>query len=216
MDVTKLVFESSQKQSLCEYHRKGKGTTFKADTAIELFGMGFKGESVSDSSQVSEAQEGHLHCGCPLREVALEFFLWKTTRAFSSNPRLAGTSYAMEELSKLKPSTRSFWNKSIRDYTGLQTEDLVSSDYGSDEFAIRIALLQLHTQMERLRALRAPVIVEVIFPEARNGNTPDILLQYGMEAGFFVTAKQLEQYWGELKMKRVVFPLPMIPTTHKD
>ena len=216
MDVTKLLFESSQKQSLCEYHRKGKGTTFKANTAIELFGMGFKGGSVSDSSQVTEAQEGHLHCGCPLHEVALEFFLWKTTRAFSSNPRLAGTSYAMEELSKLKPSTRTFWNKSIRDYTGLQTEDLLSSDYGSDEFAIRIALLQLHTQMERLRDLKVPVIVEVMFPDAGNGNTSDIVLQYGLEAEFFLTSKHLERYWGELKAKRQVFPLPMISITHDD
>ncbi|SRR5258705_2127861 len=214
VDVSKLVFKSSQQQALCEYHRKGKGSTFKADTAIELFGMGFKGESVGDSKQVAEAPEGHLHCGCPTREVALELFLWKTTRAFSSNPKLLGRSYTMEELSKLKPSTRTFWNKSIRDYTGLQVEDFLSPDYGSDAYAMRIALTQLHTQVERLKALRAPVAVELIFPDADDGNYSGNMLQYGMEMGFFVTSKQLEHYWDELKAKRKVFPLPLI--TRKD
>ena len=215
LDVSKLVFHSSQKQALCEYHRKGKGSTFKADTPIELFGMGFKGESVSDSSKVGEVLEGHLHCGCPIREVALELFLWKTTHAFSSNPQLAGRSYAMEELSKLKPSTRTFWNQSICDYTGLYVEDLLSPDYGSDGYAMRIALTQLHTQMERLRALRAPVAIQLIFPDADNGCIPE-MLQYGLETDLFVTSKQLKEYWGELKANRKVLPLPLIPTTRKD
>jgi hypothetical protein len=218
LDVTKLVFMSNQKQALCEYHRKGKASTFKADTPIELFGMGFKGESVSESSQVGEAQDGHLHCGCAIREVAMEFFLWKTTRAFSSNPNLAGRSYTMEDLSKLKPSTRAFWNKSIRDYTGLQVEDFMSPDYGTNQFAIRIAFAQLYTQMERLRALRAPVVIKLIFPDAGNGSIPDDMLQYGMESDldFFLLSKQLEHYWAELKAKRKVLPLPLISTARKD
>lgn len=212
MDVTKLVFESSQSQSLCEYHRKGKSNTFKADSAIELFGMGFKGQSVGDSSKLTVPLDGHLHCGCPIREVAMEYFLWKTTRAFSSNPRLAGRTYAMEELSKLKPSTRTFWNKSIWDYTGLQTEDLLSGDYGSDMFAIRIAIIQLHTQIERLRALRAPLMVQVVFPDLLTNNLPEHLAQYSMD--MIATTKQLEDFWGNLKRRRVS-PLPFITPTRK-
>ena len=214
--VTKLVFESSQSQSLCEYHQKGKSHTFKADSVIELFGMGFKGEGVGDSSKVSDPKEGHLHCGCPIREVAMEFFLWKTIRAFSRNPALAGKSYTMGDLSKLKPSTRSFWNKSIQDYTGLDTEDLLSCDYGSEIYAIRIALIQLHTQIERLKALRAPLVIQVIFPEVATDNIPEQIRQYGIETGVLLVAQELEKYWCELKAKRQVPPLPFVSPTRHD
>jgi hypothetical protein len=211
IDVTKLIFESVQSQSLSEYHRKGKDN-FKADTVIELFGAGFKGQSVSDSSKLSTLLEGH--CGCPIHEVAMEFFLWNTTRAFSSNPKLAGRSYGMEELSKLKPSTRTFWNKSIRDYTGLQTVDLLSPDYGSNAYAMRLALFQLHTQIERLKALKTPLVVEVKFPDLTNivGISQE-MLQYGIDSGLVNTSKALEQYWGEIKATRRVFPLPFIKPT---
>ena len=212
--VTKLVFESIHQQTLCEYHRKGKDN-FRADTIVELFGVGFKGESVNDAKKLSKTQEGHLHCGCPIDEVAMEFFLWKTTRAFSSNPKLAGKLYTMEALAKLKPSTRAFWNKSIRDYTGLQTSDLLSPDYGSDRYAMRIAILQLHTQIQRLRLLKAPVVVQVIFPDETDC-LPREIFQYGIETGAFVMAKELEQYWSELNAKRQVVPLPFITPTRKQ
>lgn len=108
----------------------------------------------------------------------------------------------MGQLWKLKPSTRSFWNKSFRDYTGLQTEDLLCPDYGTSEYAIRIALTQLHTQVERLKLLKAPMVVQVIFPDTQRVD----FNQYGIETGM----KQAEEYWGELKSNRQVYPLPFI------
>jgi hypothetical protein len=122
----------------------------------------------------------------------------------------------MEELSKLKPSTRAFWNKSIRDYTGLQTEDLLSPDYGSDMYTMRIALIQLHTQVQRLKALKAPVVIQAMFPDAETGNIPEDILQYGVETGLLTMSKELEQYWNELMARCQVFPLPLIPTTSRD
>jgi hypothetical protein len=109
----------------------------------------------------------------------MEFFFWKTTQAFSSNPSLSGRSYAMEHLWKFKPSTRSFWNKSFCDYTGLQTEDLLCPDYGTSEYSICITLTQLHIQIERLKLLRAPLVVQVIFP----GTETDDFIQYKVERG---------------------------------
>jgi hypothetical protein len=67
--------------------------------------------------------------------------------------------------------------------------------------------------VERLKALAAPVVVEVTFPEVEIGVMPADLLQYGVEAEWFGKVKQLEQYWLELKNKRSVFPLPMIDPT---
>lgn len=205
VEVTKLIFETDRLQTLCEYHRKGKHN-FNPDTATVLHGQGFKGQSVDKASKVEPPHEDHLHCGCPIHEVAMEFFFWKTTRAFSSNPNLSG-SYAMEQLWKFKPSTRSFWNKSFRDYTGLQTEDLVCPDYGTSEYAIRIALTQLHTQVERLKLLRAPIVVQVIFPDTER----DVFNQHGIETGM----KQAEEYWGELKSNHQVYPLPFIEPTRR-
>lgn len=121
----------------------------------------------------------------------------------------------MEELSKLKPSSRSFWNKSIRDYTGLQTEDLVCPDYGTQNYATRIALIQLHNQMQRLMMLGAPLAVKVVFPEMED-NIPSDLVQYGMESGLFVLSRQLEAYWNELQARRRVVPLPFITSTRNS
>jgi len=147
--------------------------------------------------------------------VALEYYLWKTTRAFSTNPELAGVSYAMEPLSKFKPSSRSFWNKTLRDYTGLQVEDFIRPDYGTSGFAMRIALAQLHTQAERLKLLGAPVFIQMVFPDMDRDDFPQEIIQYGAETGFFTMSKQLEEYWGELKANRQVYPLPFINPTRK-
>lgn len=216
IDTTKLIFQSKNSQTLCEYHRKGKATSYRADTVLQLHGTGFAGRSVKESENVRPAEAGHLHCGCSIQEVALEFFLWKTTRAQSSNPNLANRTFEMEELQKLKPSTRAFWNKLLRDYTGLQTEDFISSDYGSTTYATRIALIQLHAQIERLRALKAPVVVQVVFPDADNRDIPGDLILYADESGMFVTAKQLEQYWNDLKVNRKVSPLPFSATPSRE
>jgi hypothetical protein len=201
MEVTKLVFETDRLQMLCEYHRKGKHN-FNPDTPTVLHGQGYKGQSVDKASKVEPSHEGHLHCGCPVHEVAMEFFFWKTTRAFSSNPSFSRRSYAMDHLWKFKPSTRSFWNKSFRDYTGLQTEDLLCPDYGTSEYAIRVALTQLHTQVERLKLLRAPLVVQVIFPDTEKD-------------GFIPGMEQAGNYWGELNSIRQVFPLPFIEPTRR-
>ena len=214
IETTKIVFESNVKQTLCEYHRKGKSTTFIPDTVIQLHGAGFKGRSVSKAEDVVAAKEGHLNCGCPVKEVALEFFLWKTTRAFSSNPALT-KSYPMEDLQKLKPSTRVFWNKSLRDYTGLLTEDFIAPDYGSPTYATRIALIQLHTQIERLKALKVPMAIQVMFPDAEIADVPQDLIQYGKETGVYLTGQQLLQDWNHITT-RVVFPLPFVRTSRKE
>jgi hypothetical protein len=104
----------------------------------------------------------------------------------------------------------------ITNYTGLQTEDFLAPDYGSDMYAMRIALIQLHTQIERLKALRAPLVVQVKFPDMETVNIPEEIRQYGIETGLVVTAQQLEQYWCQLKARRQVSPLPFITPTRRD
>lgn len=212
METISTIFESKRsKQVVCEYHRKGKETTCKADNAFELVGMGFKASiaNVSSGDVQPPAMAGHLHCGCPASEVALEFFLWKTSRGFSSNPMNSANVYRMSDLHMLKPSTRAFWNQSLRDYTGLLNEDFFGLDYGEYSYASRIALKQLHTQIERLRMLGAPVNINLEFTDRISIDPADDVVAYGLEADSLVMASGLEEIWKEMRKKQVV-PLPML------
>jgi hypothetical protein len=209
VDLSKTIFESKgSKLFLCEYHRKGKDTTYKNDTIVEFFGTGFKG--IDSDSDKTPPRVGHLHCGCAIDEVILEFFLWKTSRARSSNLAI-DKDFAMAGLEKLKPSTRSFWNKSIRDYTGLRTEVFISPDYGSPIYASRLAMIQLHTQIERLKALRAPLMVQLAFPTPEaDKDIPEDLRMYGQETGVYVTGEDMAAEWAKIHGSHPVAPLPFI------
>jgi hypothetical protein len=228
MDTAPLVFESKMTKLLsCEYHRMNKN--FKADTVIELMGMGFKGgeDSAQQDGRADSAQTegpssgetsvtlkppllpGHFHCGCPATEVALDFFLWKTSRAFSSNPKLAGKVYRSTGLHFVRPSIRAYWNQSLRDYTGLRTEDFFGFDYGNPSYAMRISLIQLHTQIKRLKLLGAPVNITVDIMDQIDLNGSDHLLSYNAESGIIPTASDLEDTWKDI-VKRQVVSLPML------
>ena len=208
-DLSKCLFQSKNSQTLCEYHRKSKDTAYKSDTLIEFHGMGFRGESVKNAPDVRDPRPNHLHCGCPIDEVVLEYFLWKTTRVRSSNPAV-GTDFARSGLERLKPSTRAFWNKSIRDFTGLTTEDFLSKNYGSPLYSCRLAMIQLHTQVQRLKALHAPIMVEVSFPPPDISQIPANLIDYGRESGVFVTGEELAEEWKNICANHRVMPLPLI------
>ena len=210
VDFTREVLRSRNNQTLCEYHRKsiGKGT-FKNDTIIEFHGMGFQGASAKKSADVLPPRPNHLNCGCPLEEVALEYFFWKTIRVRSSNPAVV-TDFARSGLDKLKPSVRAFWNKSIRDYTGLNTNDFLSPNYGSPLYSARIALIQLHTQIQRLKALRAPIMVEVAFPPADISHIPASVGSFGYDEGVYITGEGLAEIWNQISSTRRVSPLPVI------
>jgi hypothetical protein len=221
MESTPIIFEAKgSKRVMCEYHRKGKDTTFKADTLTELHGMAFKGSKSEGDLKKGEGVlkknelqapplVGHLHCGCPAIEVALEFLLWKTSEAFSSNPMVAGTVYRMTDLHMLKPSVRAFWNQTLRNYTGLHNADFFGVDYGTPIYAIRLALNQLHVQIERLKVLGAPVNVTMDFTDKVNFNVSDEVVQYGLEVGAIMTSAQLEAMWEDI-IKRQVLPLRML------
>ena len=185
---------------MCEHHRKSKDTAFKRDSAFELVGQ-IATKLSADGKE--EAFPGHMHCGCPVAEVALEFFLYKTCRAFSSNPANAGRVYQMTDLHMLKPSTRVFWNQSLRDYTGLCTEDFFAVDYGEPTYATRIALQQLHTQIERLKILGVPIEVGLTFKDWMIIDAPDGMIAYGREDGVIMERSTLEELWEKIKEQRV-------------
>ena len=230
MDTIPLVFESRMTKLLtCGYHRSNR--TFKADSVIELTGMGFQGGPDLEGEEGREASAqtegpssgetsvasvvkapllpGHFHCGCPATEVALDFFLWKTSRAFSSNPNLAGKVYRSTRLHSVRPSIRAYWNQSLRDYTGLRTKDFFGLDYGNPSYAMRIALIQLHTQIERLKLLGAPVNIAVEFTDRINLSGSDHLLSYNAESGIIPPASEFEDTWKGV-VERPVDPLPML------
>ena len=59
------------------------------------------------------------------------------------------------------PLFRAFMLQFVCNLTGLQVLDFIHSDYGRSTYAIRLAVIQLHNQVERLRKLG--VKVDVVF-----------------------------------------------------
>jgi hypothetical protein len=205
MDLVPVLFVSKKNKRIgCEYHRKGKQTSYKSDSVFELQGQ--VGKVVGNEEPLA----GHMHCGCPITEVALELFLWKTSRGFSTNPANAGNVYRMSAgLHMLKPSIRSFWNQSIRDYTGLFTEDFLAPDYGEPSWSARIALIQLHTQLVRLKLLGVPFEFNLKFKDRTLVNVPDVMREYGDQTEEVVMMfSVLEELWKKIEER----PVGLIPT----
>jgi len=187
VNFSKTIFESKgSKLFLCKYHCKGKNTTYKNDTIVKFVSTGFKGIDLDKTPPI-----GHLHCGGAIDEVILEFFLWKTSHVQSDNLAI-DKDFTIVGLEKLKPSTCSFWNKSIQDYTGLKTEDFISPDYSSPMYASCLAIIQLHTQIKCLKALCAPLIIQLAFPmpEANKDILEDLRI-YSQEMRVYVTGADM-------------------------
>lgn len=83
---------------------------------IDLAGVG---QPHYDQKSSTKLDERHLHCGCSKNDALLEWYLFKSTIARSTNPRFAHLEFHWEPDTIIPTYVRAFWVASFRQLTGL-------------------------------------------------------------------------------------------------
>jgi hypothetical protein len=113
-------------------------------------------KSLSHSAKdVTVPPEGHLHCGCNIDVVLLDFFFWKT---WTLNG-VVGATMVTESLQGdlFSPRHRAFIAKAFIEATGLTVDDLYSSDIGTFNYGRAMAFRQLEALLRKINNINAIV-----------------------------------------------------------
>ncbi|KDR82239.1 hypothetical protein GALMADRAFT_207525 [Galerina marginata CBS 339.88] len=152
-EIAVQVHLASSKNFLCRYHSYFRGDSHAGwDCTDRLTGMGYPKRLCSQSNGVFAPKPGHMHCGCGIDEVLLEFFFWKNLTAFSSNPKLSSISFSMGDREFIPPRLRSFWVNHFKATTGITINDLYSRDAREVGWITHLTAKSLLFQMNALNA----------------------------------------------------------------
>ncbi|KAF8954931.1 hypothetical protein BDZ97DRAFT_1765623 [Flammula alnicola] len=152
-EVALAFFHTNYNNTKCIFHENNRHPGASEADNINLTGIGHSSTMRSKiCSDPGPQVPGHLSCGCAEDEALYGFYLWKTCKAKSSNVDLPYT-YSMDGDydNRLSPRTRSFWNSSLKDISGLSIDDLYGGwDWGTPAYKANIAMLQFVVQQQRL------------------------------------------------------------------
>ncbi|KAJ2915827.1 hypothetical protein MD484_g4585, partial [Candolleomyces efflorescens] len=120
-DLATLCFLSAQGNYICRYHGHSRWNK-ECDSAILLVGVGHP-KSIGSPNP----PPNHMHCGCSIDDVLLDFIFFKTLRISSTNPNLAQFPQGM--LAETVPARiRSFMIELFKTWTGLTVDDLYTHE----------------------------------------------------------------------------------------
>jgi hypothetical protein len=102
-------------------------------------GIGYM-KKISKKNNTVEPEDGHMHCGCAIEDVLMEFLFWKTWTATSTRSNFRVSEGMRDEL--VPARLRAFINQAFKKMTFLTLEDLYSPEYGSLEYEARLRLKQ--------------------------------------------------------------------------
>lgn len=100
---------------------------------------------------------GHMHCGCLIDDVLLDFFLWKTLKICSTNPKLEADEGMAQQV--MAPRMRSFFVAVFRQFSGLTIDDLytgIGTTVDDLSYRTRLGLLQAQNFINLLRESGVP------------------------------------------------------------
>ncbi|KDR67209.1 hypothetical protein GALMADRAFT_147404 [Galerina marginata CBS 339.88] len=98
----------------------------------------------------------HMQCGCPIEDVLLEFFLFKTRRARSKNPTYMNQVHGMGNI-MVTPRMRAFICQGFRDDTGLAIQDIYNQECSKDGIQDRLNALKAIRLLARVKQRRPEV-----------------------------------------------------------
>ncbi|KDR72096.1 hypothetical protein GALMADRAFT_213535 [Galerina marginata CBS 339.88] len=152
-EVAVQIHLASSKNFVCRYHSYYRADGHaECDRADRLTGVGYPKRLCSPTNGVFPPKPGHMHCGCGIDEVLLEYFFWKNLTAFSSNPRLSSISRSMGDREFIPPRLRSFWVNHFKSTTGITINDLYSRDAREAGWIAHLTAKSLLFQMNALNA----------------------------------------------------------------
>ncbi|KDR76766.1 hypothetical protein GALMADRAFT_139648 [Galerina marginata CBS 339.88] len=138
----------------CRFHRAPL-LDYPSDTTVDSDGN-FKGVAFRPSGLSltiltdPPLLANHMQCGCPIQDVLLEFFLFKTRRVNSSHPQYAVKSYSMN-MTVVPPPIRAFVCEGFRQDTALDIQDIYDQQYGQEGFEDRLEVLKAIRLLNRIK-----------------------------------------------------------------
>ncbi|KDR73873.1 hypothetical protein GALMADRAFT_212113 [Galerina marginata CBS 339.88] len=153
IEVAIIFHLTSARNMVCRYHQRHRARTHhQHDTVISLAGVGYPRKLSSTDHEVPPPA-GHMNCGCAVDDVLFEYFIWKTSSAFSTNPKLASTNYFMGDNDFVAPKIRRFWVQQWKDATCLTINDIYGNDTDTAGWIPRLAALSVIRQVSKLKGL---------------------------------------------------------------
>lgn len=127
-----MVHTNSFLNVVCRFHVSDK--KYARDGMLisdnRIHGVAYKGDYGNSKAPVIP-RLNHMNCGCLISDVLLEFFLWKTIKIRSSNPRLPGVEGLGNEI--LHPRKRAYMVQVFHQFTGLTVDDLYTNGSPMDD-----------------------------------------------------------------------------------
>lgn len=124
--VAMLVHLTSSNNYICRYHQNHRGH-HKSDNLLSFQGVAYQKAIFRKKSDNRPPNKDHMHCGCFINDVLLEFLFWKTVSTQSTHHRQKETVHYMDDI--LTPcNIRAFWVSHFKTTTGLTLDDLYGMD----------------------------------------------------------------------------------------
>lgn len=157
-EIALTFHRASTKNFQCRFHTKNRGHT--QHDAIGVFvGVGY-GKQLSQT-----APPNHMHCGCEINDILLEYYIWKTLTTVSSNPSFSNTKYPMNDDDILHPRIRRFWIHLWKEFTGLTIDDIYGEDAGTSGWIKRLGARSMVMQAMRLTVEGHPLSLKHPTPQ---------------------------------------------------
>ena len=151
------IFLMAHGNYICRYHQKYRHhhqyDGYEGEYVVK--GISFL-KTVSKRSNGTNPQEGHMHCGCAINDVLLEFMFWKTWTAASTRPGFVYVESLKDEI--IPARLRAFITQAFRRTTCLTLDDLYGADYGTPQYEARIRLKQAARMLQIVNKTEEPTL----------------------------------------------------------
>ncbi|KAG2011576.1 hypothetical protein CC2G_011676 [Coprinopsis cinerea AmutBmut pab1-1] len=147
---------STRNNYVCRLHRLRRGGRPPVDgivpgrfTTVE--GTAYKNDT-GTKDKPADAKPGHMHCGCAIDHVLLDFILWKLVKIKSTNPKYSNIEEGLSKKEIFTGRQRTFVFTALSQLANLSVEDFYNTgaEFGTLEWEVTLLQRQMNRAMARL------------------------------------------------------------------
>ncbi|EAU90058.1 hypothetical protein CC1G_08331 [Coprinopsis cinerea okayama7 len=145
---------STRNNYVCRLHRLRRGGRPPVDGIVPgrfntVEGTAYKNDT-GTKDKPADAKPGHMHCGCAIDHVLLDFLLWKLVKIKSTNPKYSNIKEGLSKKDIFTGRQRTFVFTALSRLANLSIDDFYNTgaEFGTLEWEVAL----LHRQMNRAMA----------------------------------------------------------------
>ncbi|KAF9531636.1 hypothetical protein CPB83DRAFT_833314 [Crepidotus variabilis] len=179
-EAAMMIHRNSRSNLVCRLHVISR--RFPRDGQVHQGSQvhGIAHRSISGTkNQPLPAPPNHMHCGCSVEDVLIEFYIWKTSKIRSTNPALQLDGEPLfEGMGEMiiRPRLRSFIVGIFRGFSGLSLDDLytgVGNSIEEEDYKRRLRVTQAVNFVAFLKESGVPAELTISAPPAEKGKQAD-------------------------------------------